>query len=213
MWNREILYQSLNPLLVSWHGSKTHATPGASSAFFVMKIANITAKNCNVKLISLKPAYEAAALESPLLGLAHNRKLDALLPWGSVIQGLVPCPMVNTFPIQVANWWSAASTTCMTSKLPLCSPGAGWHQCDLCLHPSVNMSILPMSNLMNSTTLAVSMLIFSVIHLDKRIWIPAQEKEPSSKQTTKEQYMWRKNIASHANQVTEVFLQICMDMR
>ncbi len=97
-----------------------------------MKIANITAQNCNVKLISLKPAYEAAALESPLLGLAHNRKLDTLLPWGSVIEGLVPGPMVNTFPIQVANWWPAASTTCMTSKLPLCSHSAGWHQCHLC---------------------------------------------------------------------------------
>jgi hypothetical protein len=49
--------------LVSWHGSKTHATPAASSAIFVMKITNITGQNCNVKLISLKPAYEAAALE------------------------------------------------------------------------------------------------------------------------------------------------------
>ncbi len=67
MEDREILKQlnlfSLNPLLVSWHGSKTHATPAASSAIFVMKITNITGQNCNVKLISLKPAYEAAALE------------------------------------------------------------------------------------------------------------------------------------------------------
>ncbi len=42
------------------------------------------------------------------------------------------------------------------------------------LCPPVTMT---MSNLMNSTTLAVSMLIFSVIHLNKRIWIPAQEKD------------------------------------